>query len=176
VEHKPSYSDTLRADIQPSYRDSLTHHGILGMHWGVRRFQNSDGSYTSAGKKRLSKKQERQERNRKSNDEVEYMLEYDETPQGKQKLKAYSKEIDIMENDPKWSDSVENMKRFDKAERDYLYNQGVYVAKKMAQKYGEKDFTDYYESGGASAYGVTTHDGKNIYDRYAKTHMSAHSY
>lgn len=30
----------------------LVHHGILGMKWGVRRFQNKDGSLTSAGKKR----------------------------------------------------------------------------------------------------------------------------
>ena len=35
-------------------RNSLSHHGILGMKWGVRRFQNSDGSLTSAGKKRAS--------------------------------------------------------------------------------------------------------------------------
>lgn len=30
----------------------LQHHGILGQKWGVRRFQNADGSYTAAGKKR----------------------------------------------------------------------------------------------------------------------------
>lgn len=35
--------------------NSLTHYGIRGMKWGVRRFQNSDGSYTSAGKKRKQK-------------------------------------------------------------------------------------------------------------------------
>lgn len=30
----------------------LAHHGIRGMKWGVRRFQNKDGSLTAAGKKR----------------------------------------------------------------------------------------------------------------------------
>ena len=31
---------------------TLSHHGIKGMRWGVRRFQNKDGSLTPAGKKR----------------------------------------------------------------------------------------------------------------------------
>ena len=32
--------------------NALQHHGIKGQKWGVRRYQNADGSLTSDGKKR----------------------------------------------------------------------------------------------------------------------------
>lgn len=35
-----------------TYPNELYHYGIKGMKWGVRRYQNKDGSYTSEGKKR----------------------------------------------------------------------------------------------------------------------------
>lgn len=34
------------------WRAELRHHGIKGMRWGIRRYQNKDGSLTEAGKKR----------------------------------------------------------------------------------------------------------------------------
>lgn len=39
------YNETVQVN-------ELYHHGILGMHWGIRRFQQKDGSLTKAGEKR----------------------------------------------------------------------------------------------------------------------------
>lgn len=41
-----------------SYPDYLVHHGIAGQKWGIRRFQNEDGTLTEEGKRRYNESPE----------------------------------------------------------------------------------------------------------------------
>lgn len=80
--------------IAVPHDDYVVHHGILGQKWGIRRYQNADGSLTDAGKKRYEK-------------------------QAYKSLKNYAKEADYMlssyttENDIKRRNQAEKQARND---------------------------------------------------------------
>lgn len=73
------YDDTLiitntrRKQLE---EEALAHHGILGMKWGIRRYQNEDGSLTELGQRHYDMLERKQEleydrRNRKEEADVE---------------------------------------------------------------------------------------------------------
>lgn len=53
---------------KPLIFDVLKHHGIKGQKWGVRRFQNKDGSLTSAGYKRYGETEPEEKKSSSSSD------------------------------------------------------------------------------------------------------------
>lgn len=56
---KKRAKDLGREDLLPdNWRtDVLVHYGIKGQKWGIRRYQNEDGTLTEAGKKRAAKQE-----------------------------------------------------------------------------------------------------------------------
>lgn len=88
-------------------QNELYHYGIEGMHWGVRRYQNADGSYTPAGAARYGRKF--QTKRQKAREEVKSMSDRDLEAAIKRKQNE-KKYIDLSSEDiSKGQDFIENL-------------------------------------------------------------------
>lgn len=135
------------------YSSELCHHGILGQRWGVRRFQNSDGSLTSEGKNRYGvKEQKREQKIAKKSQKIGYRSNYDRQQDYYSKSKVIqnrSKELAPLAN--KYKELVFKMEDYQenpKVEKE-ARKRALSMAKKDSEygKYGEKHdnrLIDYY--------------------------------
>lgn len=185
--------------------DELYHHGIRGQKWGVRRYQNADGSLKSAGKKRyssdkpLSRKEqkklakeqalkEKAELNRRRSDAWEMYgeaddlgYEFDQTAKGKKLLKAYKDAVDKLE-DPNTEDDdpdflyTNNPGSFSAIEREYLYEKGKYAATKLIDKYGTEKFADINLTAYTATKPYSYKDVEDLIDKYADSEAYVHSW
>ncbi len=159
----------------------LAHFGIKGMHWGVRRYQNPDGTRINKQSKRAIRKAEKQQakeeklkrkqlRNTLYNMGIDYGDEFDRTPQGKKLKSRYFAEQDKLfdpTSDNDWGRTTEA--KFSKAERDYLRTAEVYAGKKILNEVGEETFIAMLK-----ADGTRIEKGKSLVDCYADSMWVRH--
>lgn len=156
------------------YQDELYHHGIKGMKWGVRRYQNYDGTYTQRGLKRY-----RDAENRYNNAKSAY--EGDKSATNKANVKKAKKALD------KSYDHLKNDKMADQGKKYYQKGQtitdnsikvryqqaavaaGATLAAKAIASMGNTNAATFVAASGSA---VAT--GLEIYTRYKNQRLRAY--
>lgn len=129
----------------PQYdnQNYLAHYGIRGQKWGVRRFQNADGSLTSEGKKRAraeykADNKEAFEKGRYATD-AERASRYSDKQLAKAQ-KRYDRKLDTKSLDRLNYEKETNRKLHEQAD---LSQKAVKAhAAKLKKKYGEEAISD----------------------------------
>ena len=122
-----------------NHSDELYHYGVLGMKWGVRRYQNKDGSLTPAGKSRYNEDSDKLAKAVAT--KVEAIHDY------KQSVDRYKKAV---AKNPRTADRSEVLTKTKKLNT--AFELVEYGRKELQKKYKKVDFDILYEKDTGEAY------------------------
>jgi len=128
----------------------LKHYGVLGMKWGVRRYQNKDGSLTAAGRKRQKLKDSTIEKAKAHRDMAE------ENVQRYRAEGAKYKSVDKQRDYQRWALASENQREaairiIEKYEKKAIFEldkQDLKEMKRFVDSYfDDAEYADYFQNG-----------------------------
>lgn len=147
--------------------DHLEHHGIKGQKWGVRRFENKNGTLTTAGKMRYGEKSDAYNARSSAKTALrsatkEYNKSFDKAYANSSRIGAHITKKGRENNEKLWSDFVDKSKAYDSKKAEYKNAKKAYKEeykknlKSIDEKSTFKDRLMYNEATRARAAKIMT--------------------
>ena len=157
--------------------NELYHHGIKGQKWGVRRYQNKDGTLTNAGKNKIHKytsKYKQEDFNLKKGTEFQRVGAKNEIDNNKRTYVSFTKKDNLQYL--KYSDSLEAFNKIKlNSIKDIKIAKGKVLVDTFIEQIGDKNLSDIIDAYHTPEYnlrGIETKQSKLNKKELAKTYKN----